>query len=84
MSPTPLPVLYVIACGGPPADLARHPAFPHSLALLREWGVTVLLDPNRLPRASEQPPVFPWEDLRAELLQLGPDRRQHQLSGTDS
>lgn len=76
--------LPVVAVPWPNADLARHPAFPRSVAALREWGVTVILDPSRLPRASEQTAVFPWEELRAELLHIGPARRKRQLSGTDS
>jgi len=76
--------LPVVAVPWPNADLARHPAFPKNVALLREWGVTVILDPNRLPRATDQPAIFPWEELRRELLRLGSHRRQHQLSDADS
>jgi len=35
---------------------ARHPAFPKSLALLREYGVSVLYDPERYPA----PKIVPW------------------------
>lgn len=76
--------LPVVTVPWPNADLARHPAFPRSVATLREWGVTVILDPGRLPRATEQPAIFPWEAVRAALRQLGSAQRECQLSGTDS
>jgi hypothetical protein len=67
--------LPVIAVPWPNADLARHPAFRRSVALLQEWGVTVVLDPARLPGASPPDPAsFPWEDLRAELVKTGATR----------
>jgi hypothetical protein len=63
--------LPVIAVPWPNVDLARHPAFQRSVAALREWGVTVLLDPSRLPRASvPEPARFPWDELRAELVKI--------------
>ncbi|HEY0718202.1 MAG TPA: flavoprotein [Streptosporangiaceae bacterium] len=46
--------LPMIAAPWPNAALAAHPAFARSLATLGEWGVTVLLDPNRLPPAPAQ------------------------------
>jgi phosphopantothenoylcysteine synthetase/decarboxylase len=53
------------------AALARHPAFGHSVAILRECGVTVLLDEENLPGDDEQRRVsFPWEQLRAELARI--------------
>jgi phosphopantothenoylcysteine synthetase/decarboxylase len=54
----------------PNVALARHPVFVRSVATLREWGVRVILDPARLPQATETPAVFPWEELRAELVKL--------------
>lgn len=54
----------------PNVALARHPVFVRSIATLREWGVRIIVDPARLPRASEAPAVFPWEELRAELVKL--------------
>jgi hypothetical protein len=39
----------MIAVPWPNAALAAHPVFIRSVGLLREWGVTVLLDPGRLP-----------------------------------
>ena len=64
--------LPIVAVPWPNAALARHPVFQRSVAALREWGVTVIFDPARLPRASEKPAVFPWEILRAELANLRP------------
>jgi hypothetical protein len=31
----------------------------------------VILDPTRLPAARAEAPVFPWEDVRAALVNLG-------------
>lgn len=76
--------LPVVVVPWPNADLARHPAFPRSVAALRGWGVTVILDPSQLPRASDQPAVFPWEQLCGELRRINSVERHHQLSGTDS
>lgn len=50
--------------------LARHPVFARSVATLRDWGVNVILDPARLPGAGDDPPVFPWDLLQAELPTL--------------
>jgi hypothetical protein len=50
--------------------LARHPVFVRSVATLREWGVSVILDPACLPGGSDDPPGFPWDLLQAELLKL--------------
>ena len=62
--------LPVMAVPWPNAPLARHPAFQRSVATLRDWGVTLILDPARLPEASTEPAVFPWEELRAGLVSL--------------
>ena len=43
--------LPMIAVPWPNAALAAHPVFIRNVGLLREWGVTVLLDPGRLPRS---------------------------------
>lgn len=56
--------------GWPNVALARHPVFVRSVATLREWGVRVILDPARLPQASGVPAVFPWQELRAELVEF--------------
>ena len=42
--------LPMIAAPWPNAALAAHPVFIRSVGLLREWGVTVLLDPGGRPR----------------------------------
>jgi len=54
----------------PNVYLARHPVFGRSVTSLREWGLTVILDPTRLPDATDEPAVFPWEELRAALSWL--------------
>ena len=61
-----LPVVAVPWASG----LARHPAFQRSVALLREWGVPVILDAGRLPPSATQETVFPWPELRASLADL--------------
>lgn len=67
--------LPIIMVPWPSIQLSRHPAFDRSVTMLREWGVTVILDRSRLPQATPQPAVFPWEELRAALLKLGSARR---------
>lgn len=62
--------LPMVALPWPNAALYRHPVFQRSVATLREWGVRVILDPARLPRASKIPADFPWEVLRTELATL--------------
>ena len=62
--------LPIIVVPWPSIQLSRHPAFDRSVTALREWGVTVLLDRSRLPQATPEPAVFPWEELRGELLKL--------------
>ena len=69
--------LPVILVPWPSIQLSRHPAFDRSVTALREWGVTVLLDRSRLPQASPEPAVFPWEELRAELVNLRAALAQH-------
>jgi hypothetical protein len=64
--------LPITAVPWPNVALARHPAFRRSVASLREWGVTVILDPDRLPGVSDTSAVFPWELLRAGLASLHP------------
>lgn len=59
--------LPVIAVPWPNTALARHPAFRRSLAALREWGITVIFDPDRLPPVAGTSPPFPWPQLQAEL-----------------
>lgn len=62
----------------PNAALASHPVFRHSVATLREWGVTVLLDTARLPGTGEEAAAFPWEDLRSVLAGLRPRSAEEQ------
>lgn len=62
--------LPIVAVPWAKAALARHPAFVRSVATLREWGVSVIPDPARLPGAIDDPPVFPWDLLQAELPKL--------------
>ena len=55
------------------ARIARHPAFPRSIAELGAWGVTVLFDPDRLPNPDSDEPsgaTFPWTDLHDHLRSL--------------
>ncbi|WP_026410797.1 flavoprotein [Actinomadura oligospora] len=63
----------IIAVPWPNQALARHPAFERSVADLRAWGVTVILDPDQLP-APDSPGAnegtFPWNDLRTRLNHL--------------
>src|SRR5260221_4772523 len=47
-------------------DLVRHPAFSRSIALLREWGVHVLHEPERYP----SPRMVPWNEILATLLEV--------------
>ena len=62
--------LPIIAAPWPSVQLYRHPVFQRSIAELRDWGVKIVINPARLPQASDNPPVFPWEELRAELVKL--------------
>jgi flavoprotein len=62
--------LPMVAVPWPNVALYRHPVFQRSVTTLRKWGVRVLIDPARLPRAGEAPAVFPWDELRAELPAL--------------
>ena len=62
--------LPIVAAPWPSIQLYRHPVFLRSIAALREWGVTVIIDPAHLPPAGENPAVFPWEQLRTELGKL--------------
>ena len=78
--------LPMIAVPWPNAALAAHPVFVRSVSTLREWGVTLLLDPGRLPPAParrltgpadpaglpEPAAVFPWDELKALLPSLRP------------
>ena len=62
--------LPMVAAPWPNAALARHPVFERSVAILAEWGVRVVLDPARLPDATAETAVFPWDEVRGELARL--------------
>ncbi len=48
------------------ADLAHHPAFYKNIALLREYGVRMLYEPEKYP----SPLMVPWEVILDELDKL--------------
>lgn len=61
----------IVTVPWPNVALARHPAFGRSVAVLRDCGVTVILDEENLPDDNDPGPVsFPWEQLRAELARI--------------
>ncbi|MEW9530295.1 flavoprotein [Microbispora sp. NPDC049125] len=65
--------LPIIAVPWPNHALARHPVFPESVARLKEWGVRIILDWDRLPAPNSGAQVavpFPWDELRVELQQV--------------
>ncbi|URN05696.1 flavoprotein [Actinomadura madurae] len=71
--------LPIVAAPWPNAALARHPVFGRSIAELRAWGVTVLLDPSWPPAPDSEggtAGTFPWARLRdvlsETLARLGP------------
>jgi phosphopantothenoylcysteine synthetase/decarboxylase len=68
--------LPIIAVPWPSIQLSRHPAFQHSMELLRAWGLNIILDPARLPQASPGSAAFPWDELRAGLRKLGATLRR--------
>jgi phosphopantothenoylcysteine synthetase/decarboxylase len=60
----------IIAVPWPNVALARHPVFPRSVAELREWGISVLLDPDSLPSPNSGEAgkgTFPWAELHEQL-----------------
>ncbi|MFI7632292.1 flavoprotein [Microbispora rosea] len=62
--------LPIVAVPWPNHALARHPAFPSSVARLEEWGVRIILDWDRLPAPNSGAPgaaSFPWDDLHEAL-----------------
>jgi phosphopantothenoylcysteine synthetase/decarboxylase len=76
--------LPIIAVPWPSIQLSRHPAFRRSMELLRAWGLSIILDSSRLPQASPQPAVFPWDELRAELKKLDTTVRRGDDAAADS
>lgn len=56
-------------------DLARHPAFPQSIALLRERGVFVLHEPERYP----SPLMVPQKEILSTLQSVSTNNfRKHE------
>jgi Flavoprotein len=63
--------LPIVTVPWPNAALARHPAFGRSIALLRDCGITVILEPGELPDDAHPGQArFPWDELRAELARM--------------
>lgn len=63
--------LPIVTVPWPNVALARHPAFGRSIATLRECGITVILDPARLPDGDQPGQAgFPWDELHAELARI--------------
>jgi phosphopantothenoylcysteine synthetase/decarboxylase len=75
--------LPIIAVPWPSIQLYRHPVFQRSVTALREWGVNVLVDPANLPQATKEPAVFPWEELRMELVKLRSVKNELSGAATD-
>ena len=73
--------LPIVAVPWPNAALAAHPVFARSIAALREWGITVILDAVRLPQPeAQEAAAFPWDELRAVLPGLRAERADPQAS----
>jgi Flavoprotein len=73
--------LPIVAVPWPNAALAAHPVFARSVAALREWGITVILDAARLPQPeAREAAAFPWDELRAVLSSLRAERAEPQAS----
>ena len=63
--------LPIVTVPWPNLALARHPAFSRSVAVLRDCGITVILDEDNLPDDNDPGRVsFPWGQLRAELARI--------------
>jgi hypothetical protein len=56
----------IVAVPGLKAPLARHPAFPKSVRLLKKWGVQILYDPRRYI----SPEIVPYVDVLSALSDL--------------
>lgn len=62
--------LPIVAVPWPNVALARHPIFGRSIKELRDWGVSVLLDRERLPSPNSGEAgkgTFPWDELHEAL-----------------
>jgi hypothetical protein len=55
------------------AALARHPAFPKSVRMLKKWGVQILYDPQRYI----SPQIVPHADVLSALSGLSASQRTH-------
>ena len=55
------------------AALARHPAFPKSVRMLKKWGVQILHDPRRYT----SPQTVPHADVLSALSDLRESQRTH-------
>jgi phosphopantothenoylcysteine synthetase/decarboxylase len=65
--------LPIVAVPWPNVALARHPVFARSIANLREWGITIILDHGRLPNPNSGEAgkgAFPWTGLHQELTAI--------------
>jgi phosphopantothenoylcysteine synthetase/decarboxylase len=65
--------LPIVSIPWPNVALARHPVFARSVAALREWGVKVIIDYDRLPDPNSGAPgavTFPWDDLHKEVQDM--------------
>ncbi len=62
--------LPIVAAPWPNVRLARHPAFRRSVADLRDWGVRIILDYERLPWNVDPRDGFPWDEVKAGLDDL--------------
>src|SRR5258708_178040 len=61
----------IVTVPWPNVALARHPAFGRSISMLRDCGITVILDLEQLP--DDDAPAqaeFPWDELRRELARM--------------
>ncbi|MGN9911122.1 flavoprotein [Phytohabitans sp. LJ34] len=79
--------LPIVAVPTPNVALARHPAFRASVRSLREWGVTLIFDPEvyPLPTPDMGPSaaeLFPWDALLAHLKDVR-EQVAARLSGSD-
>lgn len=60
----------ILAAPFPNKTLGRHPAFQRSIAFLRDCGVKIVLDADRLPDPNlgeNSRDLFPWSALQAEV-----------------
>ena len=53
-------------------DLVQHPAFKKNIALLREYGVCVLHEPERYP----SPRMVPWDEVFEALCKMTENKKE--------